>query len=290
MKHSVVVTLVLVSLFLASQLIGLFVVQEYVDIEATASSGVVTYKQLPSVGPLQLERPQIEQDVSFVWLFGGILIATLVMLLLIRWRSVRLWKVWFFLAVVITLTIAFGAFVPGWLAGLLAVILGVWKVWRPGIIVQNATELFIYAGLAAMFVPVMNLSAAVILLVLISLYDAYAVWKSEHMVRLAKFQSNAGVFAGLLIPYGIPGALRADSKGGRMARVRTAILGGGDLGFPLLFAGVVMRSAGVKAFIIPVAVTAALLALLMFAKKDRFYPAMPFLAAGCLVGWVLTLV
>jgi len=45
-------------------------------------------------------------------IFIAILIATGVALLLIRFSAFRLWKVWYFISIFITLLIAFGAFIP----------------------------------------------------------------------------------------------------------------------------------------------------------------------------------
>ena len=79
---------------------------------------------------------------------------------------------------------------------------------------------------------------------------------------------------------------------------KIAVLGGGDIGFPLLFAGVVMKGlmlnnaeliGFVKTLIIPVFVSLALLYLLVKGKKDKFYPAMPYLTAGCVIGYLVIL-
>ncbi|GAG21233.1 unnamed protein product, partial [marine sediment metagenome] len=113
-----------------------------------------------------------------------------------------------------------------------------------------------------------------ILLVIIAIYDAIAVWKTKHMIKLAKFQSKLKVFAGLLIPYG---------------KRRAAILGGGDIGFPLLFAAVALRTLGARALVIPVVVGVSLLLLLIYGDKNKFYPAMPYLGAGCFIGYGLSL-
>ena len=40
-----------------------------------------------------------------------------------------------------------------------------------------------------------------------------------------------------------------------------------------------------KISLIPLFTAFALLWLLMLAKKDKFYPAMPFVAVGCFVGY-----
>jgi presenilin-like A22 family membrane protease len=147
----------------------------------------------------------------------------------------------------------------------------------------------------------MNLFAAVIVLVLISIYDMIAVWQSKHMVKMAKFQSKSSVFAGLSIPYDLPSLSakshkekisknaksikRARKKAAKPVQVKTAILGGGDIGFPLLFAGVLLKTNSfISVLIVPATTAIALFLLLYFAKKDKFYPAMPFLSAGCIAG------
>ncbi|MBW3014712.1 hypothetical protein KY335_05760, partial [Candidatus Woesearchaeota archaeon] len=61
---------------------------------------------------------------------------------------------------------------------------------------------------------------------------------------------------------------------------------GGDMAFALLFTGVAMRYVGFTyALIIPIFTTVALGYILIKGRKDRFYPAMPFISAGCLIGF-----
>ena len=153
------------------------------------------------------------------------------------------------------------------------------------------SEVFLYGGLAAIFVPMLNLFSAFTLLILISLYDAYAVWKSEHMIALAKFQMKSKLFAGLLIPYKLP-SLKKVSPNVKIdhKKIKTALLGGGDIAFPLLFAATVMKSVGFwQSLIISVSSSIALFLLIYFGKKDKFYPAMPFISAGCFVGYGIIL-
>ena len=71
-----------------------------------------------------------------------------------------------------------------------------------------------------------------------------------------------------------------------------AILGGGDIGFPLIFAGVVLKEWGLwQSLPMPLFAGLGLSFLLWKGKKDRFYPAMPFISAGCFLGlfvvWLL---
>ena len=291
MKHSLEVTLVLLGLFLAAQIIGLFILDQYREVEVSETGEInITYTALPSIGGVEIERPKIEPSKS-VWLIAiAVAIGTVLLLFLIRMRQDILWKLWFFLAVLICLTIAFGAFMGSTMAFIIALLLSYIKVFRPGIITHNLTELFIYGGLAAIFVPILDKLSVFVLLVLISVYDMYAVWKSKHMIKLAKFQTKARIFSGMLVPYDLPKIKPAKKgKGKRVlkkVKIKTAILGGGDIGFPLLFAGVIMNEVGLlKSMVIPVFVTISLVMLLLIGKKDKFYPAMPFLSIGCLAGY-----
>jgi len=283
MKHSVKITLAIVLLFLAAQFVGLFIVNHYVDQAKSAETGQIEYSSLP----FGFERPDIPQGQSFIYILIGVLVGTAVFLVLIRLKKVSLWKAWFFLSVCICMTFAFAAFIGEQLALALAVALGAIKVFRPNMIVHNLTEIFIYGGLAAIFVPIMNLPAAILLLLLISVYDIYAVWKSKHMVALAEFQASSKVFAGIFIQ----GQAPKPSKRHKVPMpAQNAVLGGGDIAFPLLFTGVVMKQVGFpNVGIISLFASAALLFLLWKAEKGKFYPAMPFITAGCLLGFGIVL-
>ena len=286
MKHTLQITLILLVFFLCAQLVGLAVIYRYVDSAASQAAGEVVFRELP-VG----ERPPLDEKTSFVPVMAAILIGTVFILVLIRLSWMWIWKAWFLLAVTMALTIAGAAFLPRWLAAILALLAACWKTFRPGFWVQNLTELFIYGGMAAIFVPVFNLWSISILLVLIMGYDMYAVWKSKHMVTLATSQAKAKVFAGLLISYAQKGGVVARGrvqegvKGVRSVPIRTAVLGGGDLGFPLLFAGVVFKEMGLwQSVVIPFFALLGLAFLLWIGKEKKFYPAMPFIGAGCFLG------
>lgn len=273
MKHTVMVTLTLTTLFFLAQVIGVFVLHNYVTYETVQEGNVTVTKQVWKDLPYQAERPKFREETSYLPMILIILAATAVVIVLLKFKLFRLWKFWFFLSVWFCLSIALYAFL-GWLGDIAVLaagfIVAFFKVVRRNLIVHNLSELFIYSGLAAIFVPVFSLWSITILLVLISIYDMIAVWQTKHMVALAKIQTSLRMFAGLMIPYG---------KG------KTAIFGGGDIGFPLMFAGVVMKTYGFQALVVSVFVSVALLLLLLKGEKGKFYPAMPFLTAGCFFGY-----
>ncbi len=255
MKHNFKVVFIVLGLFLLAQFVGLYVANDYFDVEDL---------------PLGLERPEMNEDSSFLSIMVFILIATFLVFILLKFKLWKLWKAWFFIAVFYCLTLSFSVFFVLWLAVLVALGLAVWRVFLPNPYIHNFTELFIYGALAALFAPVLSLFSVVLLLVFISIYDYIAVFKTKHMVKMAKSQSEMKMFAGLMVPYG----------------KNVAILGGGDVGFPLLFAAVVMGKYGFSwpLLFIPISVSFALLGLFYFGNKKKFYPAMPVVTLGCLVG------
>ncbi|MBI2141727.1 hypothetical protein HYU16_04885 [Candidatus Woesearchaeota archaeon] len=301
MKHTVPVSAVLLSMFLAAQIIGLFVVSSYVDADASkmatekAGRPVSVYEALP----YNMERPNLAPDTSFIFLGAAIAVGTLLLLLIIKFRKVSLWKIWFSLALVITLTVAFSSFLPKVVAAILAIIIAYFRVLKPNILAHNLGELFIYGGLAAIFVPVLNIKSATILLLLVAAYDFFAVFASKHMIALAKFQAANSMFAGLFVPKQLslksavspikpeqPATAKLPLKEKYSDSGDYAVIGGGDIGFPLLFAGAALATFGFyKTLIIPVAAAAALTILLAIGKRGKFYPAMPFIAVGCFVGY-----
>ncbi|MEM3126452.1 MAG: presenilin family intramembrane aspartyl protease [Candidatus Woesearchaeota archaeon] len=296
MKHTILITTILLLVFFTSQIAGLYIVSKYVDIEKTeqvreetGELEVVVYKELP----YNIERPEVEEQNSWLYITIAVIISSVIALIIIKYAKINIWKLWYFAAVVLTLTISFAAMMPQFIAFILSFLSGIFKVYKPNILVHNITEIFIYGGIAAIFVPVMNLWSAIILLLVISVYDMYAVWKSKHMVTIAKFQSKTQTFAGIFIPYKrIEPKKAVELKFAKKVELvpKNAVLGGGDIAFPLLFEGVVMKKVGfLVASLIPITTTIALGALLFLAKKDRFYPAMPFILIGCFVGHLIIL-
>lgn len=309
MKHTLTVTIILILVFFAAQVVGLAIVNQYIDIQATKDTGKTVVRQ-EAYNITGITPPPIENEsMSWIFISAAVIFGTVLVLLIIRFRSRRLWKTWFFFSVLVCLTVAFAPFIGRLVSSIglaryaflvtlaLAALLAYIKIFRPNPVVHNLTEIFIYGGLAALLVPVMNISSAVLLLLFISAYDMFAVWRSKHMVKMAKFQTEAKVFAGLMINYGMPKSRHpatahapAQASGERV-KGRSAILGGGDIAFPLLFSGVVMKT--LASYAAPLLITlfagAALFALFVRGQKDKFYPAMPFISLGCFAGYGLVL-
>ncbi|MBU2589405.1 MAG: hypothetical protein KKF52_02525 [Nanoarchaeota archaeon] len=285
MKHNLKAILIILALFFAAQLVGLAITEAYI---------------LKPELPLNIERPQVTEEqksFTFIPIAFFILIATGIVLLLFKFGFFRVWKFWFLLSVWLTLTISFNAFIAEKFAIIFALIFAFWKVFKNNVYVHNFTEVFIYGALVAIFAPILNITSAIILLLFISLYDYIAVRKTKHMVTLAESQHKTKLFAGLMLPYKKGKKTKIIAKtvskvSTKKSKISVAILGGGDIGFPLLFAGIVMREMQLllfsfKVLIVPICAAIALFSLFYFGKDKKYYPAMPYITAGCLIGYLL---
>jgi presenilin-like A22 family membrane protease len=295
MKHTLQVSIIIVAMFLVAQFIGLYAMDLYRD--DASDDGL---RPLPG----GVERPEVSEAAAPWLMIFGILAGTLIILLLIKLNAKRAWSIWFALSIFMLSMISLSAFIPFYFALAISIAFAFIKTTSLQInwVIRNIPELFIYAGLAIIFAPLLNIWGAILLLVLISVYDMYAVWKSKHMVTLAKFQLDSGKFAGFNISYAnhaptpAPSGMASNPEPKkRISRIqkeepkpkrRSAILGGGDIAFPLLVSSTLLLSVGWP-FAVAVTIGAAVgLAMLLYlSEKDRFYPAMPFIAAGCMVGF-----
>jgi presenilin-like A22 family membrane protease len=312
MKHSGLVTFFLVFIFLVSQIVGLYLIKSISGNVVVDADGKKVIS--PDAG-LEEFTPKTEGLGSLLYIVIAIGIGTVLVLLIAKFNKVNIWKVWFLFAVTMAAGIALKVLLKDVLVGLLVYLpwiigglLALAKlVWR-NVVVYNIAEVLMYAGIALILAPILTVFWAILLLVLISGYDMYAVWKSKHMVTMAKFQQGTNVFAGLMIPYKRKAVVsgKVSAKVVKESRVplpkgesTVAILGGGDVAFPLIFEGVILRDLILKgaspllafwqSMVIVGTTTIALALLFTLAKKDRFYPAMPFISAGCLLGWLVLL-
>lgn len=310
----------IVVIFLLAQFVGLVTVNKHIEVGTNEDGTTEIIHKDTILGP----QPEVEdKNLSFIPIMIMILVGTGILFILIRFSLGNVWKYWFMFSVWITVAIALGVYIPSkWIAITLGLILALLKVFKKNIITHNISEIFIYTGITIIILPLLNLVSAFGLLVLISIYDMIAVWKSKHMIKLAKFQTNSKLFAGISIPYDREGNSRIQlkemeniGKSKKATSVKTAakikksstsedtsdtgksaILGGGDIAFPLMFGAAVMEylilneglSKGLAlsyTITIPILAGASLLGLLLLAKKGKFYPAMPFISAGCFLGY-----
>lgn len=284
--------------FILTQVTGLYIINK--DITVTLEDGKPTITHADTI---MGERPDLEPKESFLSIVIAILAGTILALTLIKLKLFYVWNIWFFFAVLFSSALALGVFFPTYLAFVLALVLTLLKYFKTNIVTHNLSELLIYPGIALIFVPILNIFWVIALLLVVSLYDMYAVWKSKHMIKMAEFQSKSNKFAGFMINYKCKTEVKKGKRSKNKKKVEVcdgqkAILGGGDIFFPLLFSGVFMEHLIVTnsvskltslllMFIVTISVSLALFLLFYKSKKGKYYPAMPFLSAGCMLGYSL---
>ena len=297
MKHNIKITILLLGMFIITQALGL-VISNY-------------YNSPDHDLPFGMEVPDVETEENagglFITLLFSFVIAVMLFVFLTRLKLKYFLKIWFFIVIVLALGITLNVFFlslnvsPLKLVAILSIGIGVilafFKLYKRSLIVHNFTELLIYPGIASVFIPILNVYTMAILLVLISGYDMWAVWHSKLMQKMVKYQmEELKTFSGFFIPYmskkvraKIKAMRKTKSKKGKKGiKVNLAILGGGDIVFPIITAGVLLRTSGVGVAIF--SILGALLGLsylFFFAEKKKFYPAMPFITVGIVIGTAL---
>ncbi len=303
MKHNLKITAIILLMFLLTQFIGLYVVNTYAT-QAVVNGNVtnVTGKAIPYGMGFQDQGqiPDVESIIiSFIFSF---VIAVSLVFLLIKVNARFILRAWFFIVVVIALGISITAFLPSisyaaWIGLGAGALLAFLKFFRRGFLTHNVTELLIYPGIAAVFVPILGVIGIIILLILISVYDMWAVWKSKIMQKMARYQMDKlNIFGGFFIPYAskkVKEKIKNYKTAGKNLekmrfKVNVAILGGGDIIFPIIASGVILKTWGfLPAIITTLGAFAGLTGLLFFSEKKKFYPAMPFITAGIFLALIV---
>jgi presenilin-like A22 family membrane protease len=320
MKHNVKITLILLGMFLITQFISLAVVSAY-SAKTTQQeiNGTIQNVTIKPTLPYGMEPPAIKPADAFTSIIISLIIVFILFFFLTRIKAKVVMIAWFSFVVLLTLGITINSVLKNYLsyshfiALVIALPLMFYKVFQRNMIVHNLTELLIYPGIAAVFVPILNIWTAIAILVLIAGWDVYAVFKSKVMQKMAKYQiEHVGIFAGFFIPYMTKkdrNNLKKIKEGfkdkevknmtksmqekfskqlkKKQVKISLAILGGGDVAFPAIFAGVVLVSKGLIPALLVIGFALISLSLLLFlAKRDRFYPAMLFLTPGCILGYL----
>jgi len=313
MKHNFKVTIILLIMFLITQLIGIAVIQTYqTKTETVFNQTTKTYENI-TIGnqlPYGMQPPEIEPEISITTIIISFIIAISLVFVLMKIRAVMIIKLWFFGVVTIALAITLNAFFLRLISSsyiialLIAFPLAFIKIFRQNFYIHNLTELLIYPGIAAIFVPILSIWTIILLFVIISVYDLWAVWRSGLMQKMAKFHINKlKIFPGFFVPYADRRTrqrikllkqkykqkkISKKELGKKRIKISLAILGGGDIIFPIIMAGVVLNSMGLwQALTISAFATLSLIYLFFRGKKGKAYPAMPYISVGCFIALVL---
>ena len=221
-------------------------------------------------------------DVSnSILYFVAILFFTALVLLLAK-KSEKFLRVFMYFLVFVSIYYVLIPFL-GNLSALLALILVILLVKKPSWIVIDISALLLAAGITSMFGISLEPLPVIVLLIILAIYDAISVYKTEHMIDLADSIVKMGLPMLFIIP----------------DKDRPTLLGVGDVVIPNIL--VVSSQTFIEApkilFIKIPALTTLLggligmVALIIVAEKfRRAHAGLPFLNLGALIGFVVGMV
>lgn len=323
MKHQLKTTILMVLIFLTIQLFGVYIASTTMNfIIDSNGEQIIVYKDLNS----GFERQQMGMWEGLAYMLFGILLGTALLIFLLRKKKTQIWKGWITIGIFFTMYITLSELIGSYFAIIVALLLTLKKIYKNDFITNTISEILIYPSFAILFSDFITIPIVFVLLGIISVYDYIAVFKSKHMVYMAKEITRNKLFMGLLIPQNINkesfvenSFFRSNNsvsvenkiKMNNVNKEKTsdetqnrksiqknnndnlgvAILGGGDIVFPLLFNVAILKSFGLMASIFSsIIVALGLFIFFIYTKKGRFYPAIPPLTLSCFISYVLIFV
>ncbi len=193
MKHNTIITLTIIFFFITTQILGIIVLEELKTQNA-------------------FEKIQITQNLKYnnihnidyniiIAIILGILIGFLLIKILIKTKQKNLWIILYYYITYTLLYTTINVFLNKTISTITALTLIIIKnLKKTPQIVKNFIETLFYPAFAILFSPLLTPITAIILLIIISFYDMYMVWKSKEMIKLAEFQLKTK-FTGILIEY-----------------------------------------------------------------------------------------
>jgi presenilin-like A22 family membrane protease len=235
-------------------------------------------------------KEQIEkQKISWPDLILSISISVILLLLALRFLKNRTpYKIFFgflfFLGAFYTLNI--------WLPLILSLILTALLFWLhqkwQKVITHNLIIVLTIIWASVLLGLTISPQQMIIILLTLSVYDMIAVWKTKHMITMFKGLAERGVIFALIIPTKIKNLFQPipEIKPGN----EFLFLGTGDLALPMIFTVSALRENIWASLLI---IFGALLGiifinLVMMGKERKPLPALPPLALGAILAWLIS--
>jgi presenilin-like A22 family membrane protease len=251
----------------------------------------------PTVGPSgEVEQTPVYSSLGpiLIYFFSVVIVLGLILFFIPMWLLQKVLRGLFaflFSWAVFIITIIW---IPFPAAVAVAAVVGLGWFFFPKVWLHNIAMVLAMVGVAAVFGKMLSPWTAMILLLALAIYDFVAV-RFGYMLWMAKKMSDSNTLPAFLIPKSISewkDSLKEKSVSKladqEPAERKFSILGGGDIGFPLLLISSVyfshdFNSAVVVAAFSMVGLVAAFLIQMAF-LKGKPMPALPPIAVLCLIG------
>jgi len=233
-------------------------------------------------------------QISFPQFILNFLLATLFILLILRFVKFEkekgtIFKILFILAVLLGGLLFLETWLPEHLSLIFIFVLIFWWLKKPSVLIQDLLIILGIAGTGSILGLSLNPLTVVALLIIFLIYDFIAVYKTKHMVRMAKAMLESRAILAIVIPpniFGFRESLEKIQPGGKFL-----ILGGGDIAFPLIFSVSLIPSGIFNSLIVALFSLIGLFASFWFFTKQKErkpIPALPPIALFSIIGYLIT--
>jgi len=257
----------------------------------------VAFREKDFVEANQITAPQISLGIPLAYFFGAVALLGIVLFLMPISKLRMTLNIMFTLLLSWGVFIIFALYVPILAASLISVAGGLIWFFRPRIWLHNLLMIFALVSVGVVFGFLLSHWTAISFMLVISIYDVLAV-RFGYMLWLAKKLSESDTLPVFVIPRKISSwNLNLKKVGFRKLFEDSAterefsILGGGDIGFPLLlvvsvFFGYGFSSAAIVAAFSVIGLSSAYLIQLFF-LKGKPMPALPPISLASLIGLLI---
>ena len=241
----------------------------------------------------KIQKVNIPQ-ISFSQFILNFLLATLFIFLILRFVKFEkekgtIFKILFILAVSFGGLLFLETWLPEPLSLIFVFVLIFWWLKKPSVLIQDLLIVLGIAGTGSILGLSLNPLTVVALLIIFLIYDFIAVYKTKHMVRMAKAMLESRAILAIVIPpniFGFRESLEKIQPGGKFL-----ILGGGDIAFPLIFSVSLIPSGIFNSLIVALFSLIGLFASFWFFTKQKErkpIPALPPIALFSIIGYLIT--
>ncbi len=246
---------------------------------------------------IPLDQMQIQIIPILIYFFSAVVILGIVLFIIpVRFLKYVMQLV-FAVLYAWGIVIICGLVLPGWPSVAIGAAVAIIWLFRPVLWLQNVLLLLTLTSVGAVFGVLISPWTVVWVLVALSIYDVVAV-RLGYMMWMARKLSESDTLPAFILPrqnrlWG------SNLKSSAIQQVFTSeaserefsLLGGGDLGFPLIFTASVYAAYGFQgAFIVAIACLLGLLlayALQIWVLKGKPLPALPPISFVAIIGFLI---
>jgi len=233
----------------------------------------------------------VEETSSSIFGFlTAFIMATLFLILLLKFfKTSSMFKLLMIFLIFIGAEAVFSTFLFEELAILLAVEVVLLRFLWPNVFTQNLSMILALAGIGSVLGLMLSIPAILTILVVLSIYDFVAVYKTKHMLTLFKGLLGRGVPFSLIIPTK-SGHLDTPVKKATSGTGEFMLLGTGDVAFPLIFAVSALRVSLLSSLAVFLGGLCGLFIVhLLLVKTRRPLPALPPMALCTIVAYFVSI-